>query len=279
MANLPELIPEAPEMSLSHGGGSDTEWLQQWSQLLDRVSFSVKVPQEASAITTPLVLTAWRHLLIAHPNRALTHFFLQGIAAGFRIGYNPPSESLKPSKRNMQSALRHPEVVDEYLAKEQQAGRVRGPFNQITIPEAHINHFGVIPKAHQPNKWRLIVDLSHPAGRSVNDAIPKHLCSMSYISVDDTTEKIITLGPGALLAKIDVQSAFRLILVHPADCHLLAMEWRGSIYIDTCLPFGLRSAPKLFNVLADLLEWILINQGVTFLLHYLDDYLTIGPPN
>lgn len=57
------------------------------------------------------------------------------------------------------------------------------------------------------------------------------------------------------------------------------MEWKGSIYIDTCLPFGLRSAPKLFNVLADLLEWILINQGVTSLLHYLDDYLTIGPPN
>ena len=98
---------------------------------------SVKVPQEACAITTPLVFTAWRHLLIAHPNRDLTHFFLQGIAAGFRIGYNPPSESLKPSKRNMQSALQHPEVVDEYLAKEQQARRVRGPFNQITIPEAH----------------------------------------------------------------------------------------------------------------------------------------------
>ena len=156
---------------------------------------------------------------------------------------------------------------------------MRGPFNQITIPEAHINRFGVIPKAHQPNKWRLIVDLSHPAGKSVNDAIPKHLCSMSYISVDDAIEKIITLGPGALLAKIDIQSAFRLIPVHPADRHLLAMEWRGSIYIDTCLPFGLRSAPKLFNVLADLLEWILINQGVTFLLHYLDDYLTIGPPN
>ena len=67
--------------------------------------------------------------------------------------------------------------------------------------------------------------------------------------------------------------------MHPADRHLLAMEWNSSIFIDACLPFGLRSAPKLFNVLADLLEWILINQGVTFLLHYLDNYLTMGPPN
>ena len=71
---------------------------------------------------------------------------------------------------------------------------------------------------------------------------------------------------------------FHMTPVHPADCHFPAMEWQGAIYIDTCLPFGLRSAPKLFNVLADLLEWILINQGVTFLLHYLDDFLTIGQP-
>ena len=89
----------------------------------------------------------------------------------------------------------------------------------------------------------------------------------------------LLLGPGTLLAKIDIKSAFRLIPVHPADRHLLAMEWRGGIYIDTCLPFGLRSAPKLFNILADLLEWILCEQGVPYLLHYLDDYLTMGPPN
>ena len=48
---------------------------------------------------------------------------------------------------------------------------------------------------------------------------------------------------------------------------------------NTCLPFGLRSAPKLFNLLADLLEWIVRNHGVEILLHYLDDYLTMGPPN
>ena len=37
--------------------------------------------------------------------------------------------------------------------------------------------------------------------------------------------------------------------------------------------------PKLFNVLADLLEWILLSQGVPVLMHYLDNYLTMGPPN
>ena len=84
------------------------------------------------------------------------------------------------------------------------------------------------------------------------------------------------LGSGSLLAKIE--TVFRLIPVHPADRHLLAMLWRGSLYIDMCLPFSLRSAPRLFNILADLLEWILTDQGATFILHYLDDFQMVGPP-
>ena len=60
---------------------------------------------------------------------------------------------------------------------------------------------------------------------------------------------------GALLAKMDIKHAFRLLLVHLADHHLLAMNWKGNLFIDTCLSFGLRSAPKLFNILADLLSW------------------------
>ena len=89
--------------------------------------------------------------------------------------------------------------------------------------------------------------------------------------------EIMKLGRGTLLAKVDVKSAFRLLPVHPADRHLLAMNWNAQVFIDTCLPFGLRSAPKLFNILADLLSWILEQKGVSPLLHYLDDFL-ISPP-
>ena len=57
------------------------------------------------------------------------------------------------------------------------------------------------------------------------------------------------------------------------------MEWKIAIYLDTCLPFGLRSAPKLFNILAELLAWIVQQNRVTFSIHYLDDFLTMGPPH
>ena len=80
------------------------------------------------------------------------------------------------------------------------------------------------------------------------------------------------------MAKIDIRSAFPLIPVHPTDRHLLSMKWKEYTFIDTCLPFGLRFAPKLFNILADLLTGVLTRQGMTFVLHYLNDFLTLGPP-
>ena len=96
--------------------------------------------------------------------------------------------------------------------------------------------------------------------------------------LDNTITKILESRPDTLLAKVYIKHAFCLPPVHPADRHL-TMEWKQSICIDTCLPFGLRSAPKLFNILADLLYWVTTQQGVTFLIHYLDYFLMLGPPN
>ena len=50
------------------------------------------------------------------------------------------------------------------------------------------------------------------------------------------------------------------------------------MYVDPMLPFGLRSAPKIFNALADGLEWYLRHLGVRYVFHYLDDFLVVGPP-
>lgn len=49
--------------------------------------------------------------------------------------------------------------------------------------------------------------------------------------------------------------------------------------MDATLPFGLQSAPKIFNILADVVEWILKQEGVDWVFHYLDDFLVIGAPN
>ena len=104
--------------------------------------------------------------------------------------------------------------------------------------------------------------------------------TLSYCSVDKTFAIVNLLGPGTLLSKIDLKNAFQLIPVCPADWNLLGIFWQGKYYIDTCLPFGLHSAPCIFNHLATAIHWILQNNyNVQFLLHYLDDFLTAGSPN
>ena len=49
--------------------------------------------------------------------------------------------------------------------------------------------------------------------------------------------------------------------------------------MDAKLPFGLRSAPKIFTALADALEWCMAKEGVQAVYHYLDDFVVLGPPS
>ena len=53
---------------------------------------------------------------------------------------------------------------------------------------------------------------------------------------DDAVHNITQLGRGAELAKLDLESAYRIILVHPDVRHLFGMEWQGAWYVDTALP-------------------------------------------
>ena len=230
------------------------------------------------SITTPLKLLAWKRMLQHHPDHDFVHYILLGIERGFQIRVNR-SKGLTSAKKNMQSAAQNPEVIEEYLQKEMEKGNILGPFSPSMMPVVHINRFGVIPKKHQPGKWRLITDLSFPEGASVNDAINSHLCSLTYISVLNIAEAAFALGKGALIAKIDIKAAYRLVPISPYDRPLLDMRWKDQVYIDGMLPFGLRSAPKIFNTLTDALEWLVAREGVRYIFHYLDDFAVVGPPD
>ena len=69
--------------------------------------------------------------------------------------------------------------------------------------------------------------------------------------MDDIIKMVSKFGPGALMAKFDIESAYRNIAIHPSDRHLLGLKWRNAYYIDLALPFGLRSAPVIFNSVAE----------------------------
>ena len=238
------------------------------------------VPEWLQLIHSPLRVNRWEHLLRSHPDREFVALLLSGMREGFRVGYKYHESSCRSAKSNMRSAGENPEVVDRYLATECGLGRVVGPVSSTELGRLplHVSRFGVIPKGHQPGKWRLIVDLSAPKGASINDGIEPELCSLTYTSVDRAVQVLLELGQGCVMAKLDIKSAYRIVPVHPEDRLLLGMSWKGNIFIDTALPFGLRSAPKLFNAVADALAWIVGQASGSIPLHYLDDFLFLGRP-
>ena len=234
--------------------------------------------EKLGGVFTPLKLEHWESLLTSHPDKEYVNYLLRGIREGFRIGFKEAG-SVSSARKNMRSALENSEVVSAYLAEEKRRGVLLGPFERGEVPGVHLNRFGVIPKSSQPGKWRLIVDLSHPEGRSVNDFIQPELCTLQYVRVEEVVQELVRLGPGAKMAKVDIRSAYRMVPVHPQDRHLLGMMWEERVYVDAALPFGLRSAPKIFTALADAIEWIAKSQGVQHLWHYLDDFIICGEPD
>ena len=234
--------------------------------------------QELVKVHTPLSPDAWEAALRAHPDRAYAAYIVQGLREGFRVGFKWDAP-LKSATLNMHSTTLRPTTISEYIGNELARGRMLGPFPPAWKKFLHVNRFGLIPKGHGTGKYRLITDLSYPQGASVNDGIDPSLTSLSYTSVDSVAQVVQQLGKSSLLAKVDIESAYRLVPVHPQDRILQAVEWEGKIYVDPMLPFGLRSAPKIFTAIADALNWCLERAGVRFVSHYLDDFIIVAPPH
>ena len=132
------------------------------------------------------------------------------------------------------------------------------PIKTLIPTDIRRSTFGVIPKHGQVGKWRLIVDLSSPVKHSVNAGVTQDLYSISYTSVDEAVRPIQLFGCGTL----DFKEVYRSIPVHPADRPLLAVQWRDTILVVGALPFGLRSAPKLFSAVtarAESLQCVLLS--------------------
>ncbi len=98
------------------------------------------------------------------------------------------------------------------------------------------------------------------------------------MGVKDAAKGLWERGRRALMAMVDVKSAYRNVPIHPDDRWMMGMLWEGALYIDTILPFGLRSAPQIFTAITAAVEWIAKQERVTFIIHYLDDFLVIGAP-
>lgn len=204
----------------------------------------------------------------------LSAFLINGFTLGFSLGcINRPLPLLS---NNHSSVRLHPDIVKDKIDKEILLGRVSGPYSCPPFTSFMCSPLGLVNKK-EPNSFRLIHDLSFPLGQSVNAGIPDQYSCVQYDSVETVINLVKAYGSGALMAKTDIQDAFRIIPIHPQDYPLLGFQWNGSFYYDRCLPMGASSSCQIFEAFSSALQWIMINKfNAVSLSHMLDDFFFIG---
>jgi hypothetical protein len=224
----------------------------------------------------PLRPAGWDHWLQHHPDQGFRNSLLDIIRFGVKIGYTGPLQHIL--SENLPTAKEDPATLSSDIQK-RVANKQILLVSTNTPPEPPFisSPLGLTPKSD--GTWRRIHHLSAPRGSSVNDHIPKEWASLTYTTFDQAMKLVAEAGPGAWLVKRDLADAFKHIPVNPSDWWLLGFEWEGSWWADLRLPFGLRTSPAIFDLFASGLDWILASErGWTSLLHYLDDFLAVLPP-
>ena len=131
---------------------------------------------------TPIQVDQLVPFLDSHPDTAFATYILDGLSIGFRIGFVYRHCSLHSRSSNHPSSLVNKKVVDDQIAAEVTAGRLYGPLPTHLKSRVHVSPMGLVPKPHQANKISPIVDLSHPAGASVNNWIsPTHYTTLQLM--------------------------------------------------------------------------------------------------
>lgn len=216
-----------------------------------------------------------RPWLDIYPDRVSAEILISGFSEGFFIPFILSRFPL--FSKNLKSAMLNPLVLREKVDKEVALGRMMGPFSSLPFPNLRVSPLGVVPKKEE-GKFRLIHHLSHPKGASVNDGISKEDASVSYVSFDRAVMLVRKAGCGALMAKSDIESAFRLLPVHPECHHLLGCQVDGEYFYDACLPMGCSISCYFFELFSSFLEWVIrYETASSSITHYLDDFFFVAP--
>lgn len=224
----------------------------------------------------------WLLCLADYPDQQEAQVILNGMRRGVDIRFSVSGNRGGPrSVKNLQMPIARRQDAEEFIEAELmndvKAGRRAGPFETAPFPEYRVSPFGIVEKKGS-SKLRLIHHLSWPrdssSGTSVNANIEALHCPLA--SFDDAVAMLNDIGDlsDVWMFKVDVKSAYRCIPVRPEDWPLLGGMWKGLLFFDMSLPFGMRSSCGCWECYSTAAEWITkrIVKLQKRLTHYIDDY-------
>lgn len=157
----------------------------------------------------------------------------------------------KPYKFKAEKMQKIDEKMQQYLQKS-------------IVEEAHFEEGQFVSNIFSEEKSdgdiRIILDLS-----KLNEFVVDRHFKMENIEV---VKNLIT--PNCFMASLDWKDAYYSVKIHPKYRKYLRFYWRGKLYQFTCLPNGLKSAPRMFTKIAKIPISQSRKQGAT-VSTYIDD--------
>ena len=176
---------------------------------------------------------------------------LQRARDGAEIGCVGEFRKRSRCKNAPDSYKNGPEVSDAiatWLVK----GFAYGPVKESEVP-VEAKSSGIMTRVKPDGSVRIILNLSAPKGRSVNDGIDADLYPAVMSSTSAWLAVLNTAGKGCWISKCDFADAYKHIGVCEADTDLQWFQWAGRWFKELCLIFGSASSAGIFDDLAKVL--------------------------
>lgn len=159
---------------------------------------------------------------------------------------------------NARSSYEHGEFITDTLAAWTKAGIIKGPFPAPPMPGFRSNS---IMAVDQKDKVRLVMDMSRPEGRSFNSNLTRDLLDKVNMSTaKQFGYSVREAGIGAIMSKLDMKDAYKLIPAKKADWRLQGMSWAGRFFIDLKGTFGGTPSVTNYDALAATTQDIAISR-------------------
>jgi hypothetical protein len=180
---------------------------------------------------------------------------------------------------NAPSVLEYGNIFTSTLQEWIEKGFVAGPFVSPPVTDFRAN--SLMAEA-QKDKVRPILNMSSPKGWSFN-------CNMDELALPKTYQSsarmfgqtLLNVGEGAIISKMDMRDAFKLIPAKPEDYRLQGFRWLNRYFIDTQQIFGSTPSVSNFDRVAEtILDLVLADTGVPkqSVHRTLDDVVCVARP-
>jgi hypothetical protein len=159
------------------------------------------------------------------------------------------------------------------------SGIVKGPVAESELPEgAKVN--GIMCRKKPNGAARIIVNMSSPMGKSVNEGINAAEFPAKMSSTGKWLIVLQKVGRGCKMLKLDWAEAYKHIPVREDDLTLQWFEWLGMFFLELCLIFGTVSSVGIYDRLAKVFLDLVLRWSkfpAEWVCQHLDDVCAAAP--